>query len=151
EPARVLGLEPRQATVRRIGPPARRPPGPVQRGLPPLYPGEIGLPARLEDPDQLLGGREMAPGKVVAGRADRDSGRPRDIADPEPGALPERRELVAEVGLGRDPPRIRVSPIDSHWSPSVSPTAQKSKGSHVQKVSLSVPVKSPALRMTPSP
>src|SRR5215472_18699219 len=77
--------------------------------------GRDRFPARLEDPDQLLNvGRQMAPGKVIARCADRDSGRLRDIADPESGALPERRELVAEVSLSRDPPRIRISPIISH-------------------------------------
>ena len=105
----------------RYGVPVRLPGGRrarVQRGLPLGHPAGVGLAADGEDPDQLLSvGRQVAPGEVVAGGADRSSRRPRDLADLQPGALSQRRQLAAEVGLGSDPPWIRESRIVSHWSP----------------------------------
>ncbi len=119
KPARVLGLEPGQPPVRRVRPPARQPPGPLQRGLPLGHPARVGLAADGEDPDQLLAaGRQMAPRKIVARGADRDIRRPRHLPDLQPGALAQRLELAAEVRLSGDPLWLRERRIerriDSH-------------------------------------
>ena len=48
----------------------------------------------------------MARGEVVPDRADRDAACPCYVADGEPCLLPGQGELVAEVLLAIDPPRI---------------------------------------------
>ena len=120
EPARVLLLEPGQATVRGARPPAGQPPDPLQRGLPPRDPGRVGLAAHFENPDQLLPvGGQMAPREVVADGADRNTGQAADVPDPQSGAFPERRQLPREIRLRFDlfGHLLRRGRIISHWSP----------------------------------
>ena len=121
EPARVVPLEPGQAAVRRLGPagsPAGRAAGPLQGVLPPGQPAGVVFAACVQDPEQLLRpavGRQVPPGKVVADRANRQPGGPRDLPDGQAGARPDRGQLPAEVLLRRD--TVWIWHKVTHWFP----------------------------------